>query len=148
MGEFLKLVGAFLFGAGGLAIINIVQKRWEWKADRKAKKEDLAEEKEDKLDQIGKDQKAFFSKQEKFNQELSKRVEKLEGQNAAQNEGMKYVLLDRILDLGKRYINEGEVTFDDRKRLRDMHTSYHSGLNGNGDADFIMNAVDDLPLKR
>jgi hypothetical protein len=27
-----------------------------------------------------------------------------------------------------------------------MHTSYHEGLKGNGDADAIMKAVDELPL--
>ena len=27
-----------------------------------------------------------------------------------------------------------------------MHTSYHDRLGGNGDADAIMNAVDNLPL--
>lgn len=148
MGEFLKMLGVFLFGAGGLAIINIIQERWKWRADRKAKKEDRVEEKEDKLDEMRKEQQAFFAKQEKFNEELSKRVEVLEDQNAAQNEGMRYVLLDRILYLGKHYINDGAVDFDDRKRLRDMHTSYHSGLGGNGDADNIMDAVDALPLKR
>ena len=147
MNEFWKLVGAFLFGAGGLAIINIVQARWQWRADRKAKKEDKAEAKEDKLDEIQKEQKEFFVKQEKFNAELSEKVEALETQNEAQNEGMKYVLLDRILYLGKHYINDGSVTFDDRKRLGDMHTVYHSRLNGNGDADAVMDGVYELPLK-
>lgn len=152
MSEFWKtvLVGitAFIFGAGGLAIINIIQKRWEMKFDRKAKQEDRAEEKEDKLDEMRKEQKAFFEKQEKFNDELSARVEKLEEQNEAQNEGMKYTLLDRILYLGKHYINDGEVSFDDRKRLGDMHTVYHSRLGGNGDADAVMEDVYDLPLKK
>jgi len=152
MSEFWKtvLVGitAFIFGAGGLAIINIIQKRWEMKFDRKAKKEDRAEEKEDKLDEMRKEQKVFFEKQEKFNDELSARVEKLEEQNEAQNEGMKYTLLDRILYLGKHYINDGEVSFDDRKRLGDMHTVYHNRLGGNGDADAVMEDVYDLPLKK
>ena len=152
MSEFWKtvLVGitAFIFGAGGLAIINIIQKRWEMKFDRKAKQEDRAEEKEDKLDEMRKEQKAFFEKQEKFNDELSARVEKLEEQNEAQNEGMKYTLLDRILYLGKHYINDGEVSFDDRKRLGDMHTVYHSRLGGNGDADAVMEDVYDLSLKK
>ena len=152
MSEFWKtvLVGitAFIFGAGGLAIINIIQKRWEMKFDRKAKQEDRAEEKEDKLDEMRKEQKAFFEKQEKFNDELSARVEKLEEQNEAQNEGMKYTLLDRILYLGKHYINDGEGSFDDRKRLGDMHTVYHSRLGGNGDADAVMEDVYDLSLKK
>ena len=147
MNEFWKMLFAFVLGGGGLAIINAAQKRWEMRFDRKAKKEDKKEEKEDKLDKLQREQREFFEKQEKFNADLNRRMEKIEKQSAAQNEGMKDVLLDRILYLGKHYINAGEVTFDDRKRLRDMHTTYHSGLGGNGDADFIMNAVDELPLK-
>ena len=29
-----------------------------------------------------------------------------------------------------------------------MHDVYHNKLKGNGDADFIMKAVDELPLKQ
>jgi len=58
------------------------------------------------------------------------------------------ILLDRILYLGQSYIAKGEIDFDDRKRLHAMHDCYHNGLHGNGDADLIMEAVDELPLKK
>lgn len=29
-----------------------------------------------------------------------------------------------------------------------MHNCYHSGLGGNGDADLVVAAVDELPLKK
>lgn len=152
MGELMKTIvaalAAFLFGAGGLAVINIVQERWKFRADRKAKKEDKAEEKEDKLDEMSKDMKEFFEKQNEFNETLIKRMAEVEEQNAAQSEGMKFVLLDRILYLGQSYIKNGEVSFDDRKRLGDMHTVYHGRLKGNGDADAIMDGVYNLPLKK
>lgn len=147
MSELWKMVLAFLCGGGGLAIINIIQERWKWKAERKAAVEDRREEKEDKIDESRKEQKAFFEKQEQFNVELSARVERLEEQNDAQNEGMKYMLLDRILYLGTHYINDGAVSFDDRKRLGDMHNVYHKRLYGNGDADAVMDGVYQLPLK-
>ena len=147
MSEFWRSVLMFLFGAGGLAIINIIQERWRWRADRKAKQEDKAEEKGDKLEEISEEQKKFFEQQNEFNQKLSQRVERLEKQTEAQSEGMKYVLLDRILYLGQHYINDGKVSFDDRKRLGDMHTVYHEKLKGNGDADAIMEGVYELPLK-
>ena len=149
----------FLLGAGGLALINWAQTRWQWKAEREAKKEDKAEakveekerltrEREDKLDEMSKDLKKFFAKQDEFNGELSQRVKELEDQNSAQNEGMKYVLLDRILYLGQKYITRGSVSFDDRKRLGEMHTVYHTRLKGNGDADAIMDGVYELPLQK
>lgn len=60
---------------------------------------------------------------------------------------LKYLLYDRIRYLGTKYINEGAVDFDDRRILNDMHTSYHSGLDGNGDLDNLMQAVNRLPIK-
>ena len=61
--------------------------------------------------------------------------------------GLKWVLYDRIRHLGQAYIKEGAVDFDDRRILHEMHNSYHNGLNGNGDLDALMDAVDKLPLK-
>lgn len=147
MDDVWRTVLTFLCGAGGLALLNIMQSRWQWRADRKAAIEDKAEEREDKLEEIRSEQKRYIKNQEAFNEELLKRVEKLEDQCESQNEGMKYVLLDRILYLGRHYINDGAVSFDDRKRLGDMHSVYHKRLEGNGDADAVMDGVYNLPLK-
>jgi len=56
-------------------------------------------------------------------------------------------LYDRIRFVALSYIEEGEVDFDDRRILNDMHRSYHVGLNGNGDLDELMKQVNKLPLK-
>ena len=153
MSEFWKLVGMFLFGAGGLAIIDLIKDRWKWRAERKAIKEDRAEEKEDKLDQLGKKFDEYAQRQDEFNQQTNARFADMEKNDAAQSEALKYVLLDRILYIGQSYIKHGEVSFDDRKRLREMYEVYHKprsegGLGGNGDAKFVMDAVDKLPLKQ
>lgn len=136
MSDALKTVLTFICGAGGLALIEWARERWKFKAERKAQKEDRAEE---KVDKIGELTKAVKDLQTDFD-EQGQQLDALRG-------AMKCVLLDRIIHLGQKYIEEGEVDFDDRKRLRDMHTSYHQGLKGNGDADAIMKAVDALPLK-
>ena len=110
----------FLLGAGGLALLSILQERWRWKHDRKAHKEDKAEEYEherevsqrhceDTLVKISKDLEEYIKRQDEFDGKLVKRMEDMEAQNAAQNEGMKHVLLDRILYLGQSYIKKGEV---------------------------------------
>ena len=62
-------------------------------------------------------------------------------------ESQKIVMLDRIRYLGQKYIEAGEIDFDDRRVLNAMHDSYHNGLGGNGDADVIMRDVNALPLK-
>lgn len=60
--------------------------------------------------------------------------------------GQKVSLLDRIQHLGRSYLKVGEIDFDDRRRLHQMHTAYHN-LGGNGDLDTLMEDVDELPLK-
>ena len=146
MGDLLDMVYAFICGAGGLALINIVQKRWEMRYQRKAEKEDRAEEKDDKIGAMSKQLTDFIEAQHEFNSKSNERFSEMERSDAAQSEALKYVLLDRILYIGQSYIKHGEVSYDDRKRLREMHDVYHSRLDGNGDAKKIMEAVDELPL--
>ena len=142
-----NVILAFICGAGGLAIINIIQERWKWKQERKAKKEDRAEEKSDQLDDISKKLDRYVKEQTEFNQQAEKRFKDMEQKDKNQTEALKYVLLDRILYIGQSYIKHGAVSFDDRRRLREMHSCYHEGLGGNGDADDVMRDVGNLPLK-
>lgn len=60
--------------------------------------------------------------------------------------GLKWVLYDRIRHRGQQYISAGQVDFDDRRILNEMHASYHDGLGGNGDLDNLMGQVNKLPL--
>ena len=148
MSEIWKMVMAFIFGAGGLALINIAQERWKIRYERKAKKEDKVDEYKESLNKINTQLEEFTKKQHDYNEQVRALFKDMEANDSTFSEAMKYVLLDRILYLGQHYIKSGEVTFDDRKRLREMHNCYHNGLGGNGDADSIMSLVDKLPLKR
>ena len=65
----------------------------------------------------------------------------------ALKDGMKWVIFDHIRERGLEYIAHGEIDFDDRRILKEMHKSYHDGLGGNGDLDKLMEAVYELPLK-
>lgn len=136
-----------LSGGIGAAIVKLFGDGLAWKRERKAKKEDRAEEKADKTNEISNAVQEFKKKEASVNAEIDERLKKLEAQSTAQSEALKVILLDRILYLGRSYINRGFISFDDRKRLRDMHDVYHSGLDGNGDADLVMEGVDALPLQ-
>lgn len=74
--------------------------------------------------------------------------DRTEDKDAALKQGMKLLLADKIQYLGLRYIEEGEITFSNRKMLNDMHSTYHNGLGGNGDYDSLMKEVNELPIKR
>lgn len=124
-------------GAAGAAVINGINDRWKFRASRKAEKEDRAEEKADKTHELA-----------ETLAELRDQLRTLKKSDSAQSEALKVILLDRILWLGKGYIEKGEITYDDRKRFHAMHKCYHSGLGGNGDADLVVSGVDALPLKK
>ena len=73
--------------------------------------------------------------------------DRTEDKDAALKQGIKLLLADKIQYLGLKYIEEGEITFSNRKMLNDMHSTYHNGLGGNGDYDGLMKEVNELPIK-
>ena len=147
MGDFWMTVIGFLCGAGGLAIINIIQDRWKWRADRRARLEDRNAEQKDELKELNERLSEFMDRQDEFDQKVNAHFEDLDKQMMAHGNALRSILLDRVLYLGRHYVAVGEVDYDDRRRLREMHECYHTGLGGNGDAKVIMSAVDELPLK-
>lgn len=116
-------LAAFLTGGAIVALIQGGFGIIMWILNRKAKKKDDGD------------------------QNIEKRLKALEQQNANQSEALKYIMYDRIRFLGQAYIAEGKIDFDDRRILNAMHKVYHNGLNGNGDLDELMKAVNALPLK-
>ena len=114
---------AVLSGGIGAGALKLIGDKLAWKREREAKKEDNAEKR------------------------TQERLKAIEEKTDAQSEALKYMLYDRIRYLGQAYISDGEIDFDDRKILNDMHRVYHFGLNGNGDLDGLMNQVNALPLK-
>lgn len=119
----MEYVAAILSGSAVATVIGLIGEWLRWRRERKAKKEDQAELK------------------------LEERLTAMEQQNANQSEALKFILYDRIRFLGQAYIAEGKIDFDDRRILNSMHKVYHNGLNGNGDLDELMKAVNALPLK-
>lgn len=118
------LLAAFLgSGAFATAVAGIFE-IFRFRRERKAKKEDAAA------------------------LNIEQRLDKIEQQMNAQSEALKYIMYDRIRFLGQEHISEGEIDFDDRRILNEMHSSYHNGLGGNGDLNNLMRDVNALKLKR
>lgn len=122
-----------LTGATAAAVVKLLDNVIQWWLNRKAKREDTESEKAA----------AAEKKKEKDIEEWRDETDK---KIAALMEGQKVSLLDRIQHLGRTYLKGGEIDFDDRRRLHQMHTAYHN-LGGNGDLDTLMEDVDELPLK-
>ena len=134
-------LAAFLsvLGTSGVlvAIVEGIKEAFAWRRNRKAQLEDKADKKVDDIEAL----KEAVTKLSESQEEVKEAVNALITANRLQ-------MLDRIQHLGLSYIQRGNVSYDERKFLHDMHDSYHNGLGGNGDANLIMEAVDELPLSK
>lgn len=63
----------------------------------------------------------------------------------ALTEAQKVIMIDRVRHLGRTYIGQKQIVFEDKENLKDMHKAYQS-LGGNGHLDPIMEEVDKLPV--
>lgn len=130
--EFIATVVGIILGSSALTVLlNNLHDRWKIKQERKNNKEDKQEAKEDIVDDL---QSATNSQE--------KKIEALEILSSNMAEALKYLLLDKILFLGSKYIRRNSITLEERKILKAMYSVYHNGLEGNGDADFIMKGVE------
>lgn len=76
------------------------------------------------------------AQEEKREAELKEILETLHGLQHAMRTSMQ----DRIKHLARRYIEKGEVSYEDWKDLKDMYDDYKNPkiLNGNGKVDKVM----------
>lgn len=125
---------AILGGGVAVAIIEAVKEAISWHRNRKAQREDRAEEKKEKQfeERIG---------------HLESDMGEVRTLVTALVDSQKNVLFDRIQYLCRRYMAEGEIDFDDLRGVNALHNSYHNGLGGNGDLDALMKQVHSLPVK-
>lgn len=135
--EFIAAFALALIAGGGIGvtIIHSVHERSMHKMQR-------AEQKEDK------EEARVAQNIETRLQEVEKSLKEMRERADAERVAIRYILYYQIRHIALSYISDGEVDFDDRRILRDMHTSYHTGLGGNGDLDKLMEAVDQLPLQQ
>ena len=60
-------------------------------------------------------------------------------------DAQKVLMIDRVKHLGKSYIEAGEISFDDKDNVLEMHKAYKA-LGGNGHLDTIMHEVEKLKV--
>ena len=74
------------------------------------------------------------------------RKDKRSGKASANNKALRYLMLYIIQERAKQHIKDKCISLEDRRSLHHWHDLYHNGLGGNGDADALMEQVDNLPL--
>lgn len=121
--------------------VTSIKELFLWRLNRSAK---LADEgKEDKEAIINKK----LEEQQEAIKKVSDAVEKLGEKIDVSCRSSKVILQNLIKTLIMSHLEEGEVSFEDRKLIHEMWTIYHYGLGGNGDLDDLMDLFDELPLK-
>lgn len=131
----LAILVAVISSGATAAVVKAIDNWLSWKRERKAKHEDADLEK----------------KEQTVNDRLNAIEQKTDDNQKTLDsitEGMKYIIYDRIRHIGQAHINVGEIDFDDRRILNNMHHCYHYGLGGNGDLDKLVQEVNHLPLKK
>jgi len=66
----------------------------------------------------------------------------------AQNAMLRGLGHDRIMRLGKHYVDRGYITVEEYENLHDYLYVPYKKLGGNGSADKMMEAVNKLPFKK
>lgn len=75
-----------------------------------------------------------------------KKKDKEEAEEDTIKKALRYIMLYIIQERAEGYIRKGTVTLEERRSLHKWHDLYHNGLGGNGDADLLMSAVDELQV--
>ena len=119
-----------LGGAVGAGIVSGIFGVIMWKLNRKAAKEDRADENAKKAE----------SARDKEMQEVKQAIASLIVANRT-------ILYDRIKHLGNSYLRRGSVSSEELADLIEMHRVYHDELKGNGFLDTLMEKVKALPVK-
>lgn len=57
----------------------------------------------------------------------------------------KVLMIDRVRHLGKEYIQNGEISLEDKENINDMYHAY-KGLGGNGHLETVMREIQDLKV--
>ena len=60
-------------------------------------------------------------------------------------EAQKVLMIDRVRDLGERYIIRGHITLDEKENLVEMYQAYKN-LGGNGHLKTVMEEIGRLPM--
>lgn len=89
---------------------------------------------------------AFGAALVSFVQFLIARRDKKKESESVERQTLRYIMLYIIQERAKEMLQEGKATVEEVRSLRQWHDVYHNGLGGNGDADKLMKAVDNLPL--
>lgn len=131
-----------LSSAFAAAVVSSIKEIIIWKLNRKAKiADDNQKKKEEEILALLKKHGDCIEKLEKSIASQEKRL------NVYLND-YKLILKDKIKYLVFKYVEAGEISFDEKQAINHMWTTYHYDLEGNGDLDDVMQLLETVPFKK
>ena len=76
-----------------------------------------------------------------------RRKEEKDKKETGENQGIRWLLQDRLEHLARHYLADGVVTYEEMRNWNRGHTIYHEILGGNGDLDSVKTALKQLYMK-
>lgn len=76
-----------------------------------------------------------------------RRREEKDKKETGENQGIRWLLQDRLEHLARHYLADGVVTYEEMRNWNRGHTIYHEILGGNGDLDNVKTALKQLYMK-
>lgn len=76
---------------------------------------------------------------------LSKKFSTIKKENDGIKHGVKALLHNEIIKMGKELISQGHCSPEDYQEMEYLFEPYHDDLNGNGSAERMMEQVKELP---
>ncbi|MDP4118501.1 MAG: hypothetical protein Q8873_04855 [Bacillota bacterium] len=83
---------------------------------------------------------------QKLMERSGKHMSKIDKQVNALWESQRFMMLDKIVTMGNRFVESGSVTFSELRVFNEMYQIYCSKLEGNGDAETIHDMVNSLSV--
>ena len=111
-----------------------------WFLNRRAKVED--DKKENKEEEINK----ILEEHKEAIERVLQAIDAVEKKLNLSLENEKIILKDKIKYLVFKYVDLGEITFEEKQAIHHMWNVYHYGLGGNGDLDDVMELLEEIPL--
>lgn len=78
---------------------------------------------------------------------LVRRKEEKDKKETGENQGIRWLLQDRLEHLARHYLADGVVTYEEMRNWNRGHAIYHEILGGNGDLDNVKTALKQLYMK-
>ena len=137
-----EILICILSSAAAAAAITSAKEIIIWVLNRKAKVKDEDKEENDTVQQL----KTVLDEHQECLSGILETMKAIQENMSLMKESDKTILKDKIIYLIKKYLEYGEITFEEKLSIQHMWHKYHFDLEGNGDLDEWMELLETIKV--